>query len=248
MRDSFLNLLRHTASRVTLEIIQSYARVDPGHYAYVDCLNKVRTSLHVPHPIEFDLAEPIRFATWGDPDSYDFPDEFRAYRRFTTSIVLFPMEMDALNGFQPIDDFHGSRLLAYNLIVDASIDDKEHLLLTRSAMMDARSVLTAPIKEVLPDFQFIDDGCVYFTLGMLFISQLLDDWDSSEKFATQLILDVHEGNMPNGEMIDYPTGDEFSNDTIQNNWLAMTRSLINPTGHADTDTVIRKIDPDNIAG
>ena len=241
MQKPFFNLLRYTASNVTLECIQSYTTTDPGYYRYVEQLDRVRTTLEVPYPVDFDLAEPIRFAAWIDSGRHACPDGVRAFRRFATSIVLHPMAMDAENGLSPIEKFHGSHFLAHNLLVDVSTNDREHLALMRSAMSAARNVLVAPIQAELPDFQFIDDGCVYFTFGMLFLSQLAGDWISSEACATQLILDVHEGDIENGEMVDYPTADVFTNPNVRKNWNELIQCLRNPTDHPDTTTVIENL-------
>ena len=237
MKASFQNLLRYTASKVTSDMIRWYtpAPESPG------CLEAVRASLVVPYPTEFDLNEPINLTAWGDPLDYESPDEFRAFRRFTTSIILHPMDMDAISGYQPLDRFHGCDFLAHDLLLDVSRNDEEHLSLLSAAMKTAREILTSPIQDVLPDFQYIDDDCVFFTFGLLYLSQLIEDWTASEHFATQLILDIHEGDLNNGEMVDYPSPGKFWHEKTRENWFRMINSLRNPTKHADTETVMRRL-------
>jgi len=242
VRKSFLNLLRHTASQISDELIARYTPVDPGYPSYVKHLKAVRNTLEVPYPVDFDLHEPINLAAWGKPEAYDSPEEFRRFRRFTSSIALHPMEMDAKSGIAPLGEFHGSHFLAHDLLVDATVDQPAHLTLLMDAIKSARTVLTSPIKESLPDFEFIDTHCVCFSFGLIYLSQLANDWKSSEHFATQLILDVHEGNLGNGPMIDYPTPDIFWHDQSAGNWKRLIDSLQNPTNHPDLAVVIKALE------
>ena len=238
MSIAFYNLLKYTASQASGDLVRAYCPVDPGYHHYVEQLEAVRKSIVVPYPTDFDLNEPINLTSWGNPDDYDFPDEFRAFRRFTSSIVLHPMDQDAQSGVQPLCRFHGCHSLAHDLLVDTSINNPEHFSFVQTAIAAARDVLVAPIQDVLPDFQYVDDHCVCFSFGMLYLAQCEENWDASERMADQLLLDLHEGDLSNGLVVELPTERLFWNENVKRNWRQMIDTLSNPTDHHSTSTII----------
>ena len=87
MSPEVLSLVDLTRAAVTAEHVADYAPNDPGYWEYVHCWTALLRPGAVPAERSFELSETIGLTGWDDPASYEQPERFRQFRRFTSAVA-----------------------------------------------------------------------------------------------------------------------------------------------------------------
>ena len=214
---------------VTKDDVMTFAPTDPGYDDYVREWSEIQRSGIIPLEPNFDLTEVIGMTSWADPNSWSGDvQRFLAFRRFTSTVALI-----LIHRGNDAEAVRPAVYLARDLIVDL-IDyyptGVKFLPTLRSVFRDTRTLLRSNCE---PEFPF-------FTLGLLILSQLDNDWTSAEHAAEQLLTDEWEAR---GFLGCFSWSPEFLfgltvYDQLSSDWRKMIARLQNPTHHEATALII----------
>ena len=254
MHSSIQTLFEYSAHRLTDEDVY-HCPVDPGYHKYVAAMKEIRDSREIPLEANFYITETIALTSFASGEEIN-DESFRRFRRFTNSVALGLEYRNSLRG-ESFGDVCDAYRLAYVFLVDTDESNREYNRLLVAAFEEVRNTCAAnywdiyeepiPVSHVDFVYQYVDVAWIYFSFGMMYLSQLSEDWRGSEAFASQMIARI------NGEAGEYSAGSnlnenlgfmlerqepapEFSR--LFRNWSSFFCRLDNPNGHKDTAMVI----------
>lgn len=162
-------------SRVTETHIRDFSPADPGYKDYVKLWTRIYQTGAIPSTPEFEHTEVINLTGWSNPDDYDEPEQFRRFRRFTTSVAV----LLTLKG-NHLEDIRVANYLARDLIVDLDQNDRQQL----AAVKRVLSLLRCYSMQEQLDAEY-----PFFTLALMILANRQGDDVETERLAAQLIQD-----------------------------------------------------------
>lgn len=181
MHPNVRSLFELTRKRITRKHIEDYSPADPGYPDYVKLWRRIHKTGDVPQKSEFDLSEVIGLTGWATPDGWypsdeaDHSERFKAYRRFTSAVAVVLLMYGNDSESVRIPNY-----LARDLLVDTSLEDREHFDAVRGVLPVVRQILLETNYE---------EEYPFYSMGSLLMAYFAEDYSELPSLAKQVIED-----------------------------------------------------------
>lgn len=224
-------LFHYARSTMTERDIVDFSPGDPGYPDYVRVWTEILRTGVVPKESHFDLSEVIALTGWAVPNDWALPDRFLVYRRFTSAVALV-----LLHYGNQSEDVRSANYLARDFLIDLDRTNSHSFSLLRAAFPVTRDLLAGVSGE---------NEYPFFTFGEMLMAQWAEDWDASERAATNLLSEETAVRFDE-DYKHYVASDCFllgltNYDQLHDDWRTFAAKLKNPTGHEETQLVIEAI-------